>query len=127
MHALIIDDSRAMRRILKTIVRGIGFEPVEAEHGRAGLEQLQVTSNVELVLVDWNMPEMDGLQFVKAVRSDAAFKNMKVVMVTSETDPSKMARALIAGADEFVMKPFTKDILVDKLKLIGVPIAVPAI
>jgi two-component system chemotaxis response regulator CheY len=126
MHVLIIDDSRAMRRILKSVAHRLGFETSEAEDGLIGLEMLRATSDVELVLVDWNMPNMDGLQFVEAVRSDDAFKNTKIVMVTSETEPSKMVRVLMAGADEFVMKPFTTEILVSKLKLIGVPIALAA-
>jgi len=127
MHVLIIDDSRSMRRILKSIVQGLGFESSEAENGRDGLEQLFESSGVELVLVDWNMPEMDGLQFVEKVRANDTYQNMKIVMVTSETATSKMVRALMAGADEFVMKPFTKEILVDKLKLIGVPVGAPAV
>ena len=120
MRALIIDDSRAMRRILRGIVEPMGFEVSEAGNGRQGLEQLNQLEDVELVLVDWNMPEMNGLEFVQAVRSDDSRRDLKLVMVTTETEPAKMARAMMAGVDEFVMKPFTQDILVDKLRLIGV-------
>ncbi|MFO1041494.1 MAG: response regulator [Planctomycetaceae bacterium] len=120
MRALIIDDSRAMRRILRGIVEPMGFEVSEAGNGRQGLEQLNQLQDVELVLVDWNMPEMNGLEFVQAVRSDDSRRDLKLVMVTTETEPAKMARAMMAGVDEFVMKPFTQDILVDKLRLIGV-------
>ncbi len=119
MHCLIVDDSRAMRRILRTIVQRLGYETVEAENGRIGVERLHETSDVGLALVDWNMPEMNGLEFVQAVRSEDRYQNVKLVMVTSETDPSRMVRALMSGADEFAMKPFTEQILVDKLKLIG--------
>ena len=119
MHCLIVDDSRAMRRILRTIVQKIGFETVEAENGRIGLDRLHETSDVGLALVDWNMPVMDGLEFIEAVRADESYRSLKLVMVTSETDPTRMARALMSGADEFAMKPFTEEILIDKLKLIG--------
>lgn len=122
MNALIVDDSRAMRGILRNIVRGFGFSTLEAENGRAGLEKLHANfdSGIELVLVDWNMPEMNGLEFVEAVRRDERFSSLKLVMVTTETEPARMAKALMAGVDEFVMKPFTPEILTEKLRLIGV-------
>lgn len=121
MYALIIDDSRAMRRILRQIVQPLGFDILEAGDGQQGLDQLAAhPDEIELTLVDWNMPVMNGLEFVKRVRSDAAYADMKLMMVTTETEPAQMARALMAGVDEFVMKPFTADILVEKLRLIGV-------
>ena len=126
MHALIVDDSRAMRRILRSIVEPLGFEITEAGNGIEGLQQLVERPNTELALVDWNMPEMNGLEFVKAVRANPIYERIKLVMVTTETEPAKMARALMAGVDEFVMKPFTKDILLDKLQLIGVTMPVLA-
>lgn len=126
MHALIIDDSRAMRRILRRIVEPMGFNVLEAEHGQQGLDQLQQRINaVDLILVDWNMPVMDGLQFVEALRSDKTIPHISVVMVTTETEPAQMARALMAGVDEFVMKPFTAEVLIEKLQLIGVTIGNP--
>jgi len=120
MHALIVDDSRAMRHILRKIVEPMGFQIAEAGNGLEGLERLNEIPNMELVLVDWNMPEMNGFEFVKAVRANPAYTGMKLVMVTTETEPSKMARALMAGVDEFLMKPFTSEMLLDKLQLIGV-------
>ena len=121
MYALIIDDSRAMRRILRQLVQPLGFDILEAGDGQEGLDQLSAhPDEVEMTLVDWNMPVMNGLEFVKRVRSDAAYADMKLMMVTTETEPAQMARALMAGVDEFVMKPFTADILVEKLRLIGV-------
>ncbi|MCA9033626.1 MAG: response regulator [Planctomycetaceae bacterium] len=120
MHALIIDDSRAMRRILRQIVEPLGFSIVEAGDGAEGLAVLRGYADIEVTLVDWNMPVMNGLDFVKAVRADSGWRDMKLVMVTTETEPGQMARALMAGVDEFVMKPFTSDILLDKLRLIGV-------
>lgn len=126
MHALIVDDSRAMRRILRQIVEPLGFEIAEAGHGLEGLQRLDEQPDTELALVDWNMPEMNGLEFVKAVRANSVYERMKICMVTTETEPAKMARALMAGVDEFVMKPFTKEILLDKLQLIGVQMPVMA-
>jgi two-component system chemotaxis response regulator CheY len=121
MYALIIDDSRAMRRILRQIVEPLGFHILEAGNGQEGLERLeQYHPDVELTLVDWNMPVMNGLEFVKAVRAEDQYQQMKIAMVTTETEPAQMARALMAGVDEFVMKPFTSEILIEKLKLIGV-------
>lgn len=120
MHALIVDDSRAMRRILRQIVEPLGFEIAEAGNGIEGLQRLSEFPDTELALVDWNMPEMNGIDFVKTVRSDPSNQRIKLVMVTTETEPSKMARALINGVDEFLMKPFTPEMLIDKLQLIGV-------
>ncbi|MCA9062345.1 MAG: response regulator [Planctomycetaceae bacterium] len=120
MHALIIDDSRAMRRILTKIVTPLGLEVIEAENGEEGLNQLYAAPEIEVVLVDWNMPVMNGLDFVRIVRADDNYRCLPIVMVTTETEPAQMARALMAGVDEFVMKPFTADVLVQKMKLIGV-------
>ena len=122
-HVLIIDDSRAMRNILRKIMQGIGFEVVEACNGQEALERLgEHADKLSLALVDWNMPVMDGYQFVCAVRENEAYADLKLVMVTTETEPARMVKALMAGIDEFVMKPFTTDILVEKLKLIGVTV-----
>jgi two-component system chemotaxis response regulator CheY len=127
MNALIIDDSLAMRRILGKIVKRLGFDVLEAEDGAKGLEMFQENyAQIEVTLVDWNMPVMDGLSFIEAVRADDRFTTDKLVMVTTETEPGRMTRALMAGVDEFVMKPFTTEILVDKLKLIGVRMPTPA-
>ena len=123
MYALVIDDSRAMRRIIGRTMQSLGFEPLYAGNGQEGLEQLSANSeDVEVVLVDWNMPVMNGLEFVQAVRATECYQNQKLVMVTTETEPIRMARAMMAGVDEFVMKPFTTEILVEKLKLVGVKV-----
>jgi two-component system chemotaxis response regulator CheY len=119
MRALVIDDSRAIRVILSRLLKEVGFEVAEACHGRDALDQLAAHGAVELALVDWNMPEMNGLEFVRAVRTDRAHASMKVVMVTTEAEIARMTMALEAGADEYVMKPFTADALKDKLALLG--------
>jgi two-component system, chemotaxis family, chemotaxis protein CheY len=119
--ALIIDDSKAIRRILGSAVRELGFEVSEAENGREALETLiHMQPPAEIVLVDWNMPEMNGLEFVNQVRADGRWNGVKLMMVTSVTEADQMIKALTAGADEYIMKPFTKEVLHDKLRLLGI-------
>ena len=118
--AMIIDDSRAMRRILGETVRELGFEVSEASNGREALDKLEAMgAPVQLMLVDWNMPEMNGLEFVTRLRQDERFQGSLIVMVTTETAVDQMVNALEAGANEYVMKPFTKEIIQDKLRLLG--------
>lgn len=123
MHVMIIDDSRAMRRILRQIVEPQGWRISEAGNGREAWEFIQQNTDVELALVDWNMPEMNGIEFIELVRNDDRFVDVRLVMVTTETEPARMAKALMSGVDEFVMKPFTADGLLEKLALIGVPVS----
>ena len=119
--ALIIDDSRAIRRILGNTIRELGFEVWEAANGREALDRLdEVGEPVSLMLVDWNMPVMNGLEFVTKVRSDGRFNSSLLVMVTTETAVEQMVKALDAGANEYIMKPFTKEVIEDKLRLLGV-------
>ena len=120
MKALIVDDSRVMRSILKKFLASEGFSTlVEAGDGAEGLDRLKEVGVVDLALVDWNMPRMNGRDFVVAVRSNRAFSKVRVMMVTTEAEASQMARALEAGANEYVMKPFTTDVLRDKLRILG--------
>lgn len=120
MHVLVIDDSRTVRSIIGKILRDEGLAVVEAANGREGLEQLDRTPDVELILVDWNMPVMNGLDFIKAVRAQRAYDRVRIMMVTTETEQEQVLRALEAGANEYVMKPFGKEILVAKLSLLDV-------
>ncbi|MBX3196556.1 MAG: response regulator [Labilithrix sp.] len=119
MKALVIDDSRAMRAILRKILRGIGVDVTEAEHGRAALEVLAGAASFDLALVDWNMPEMDGLQVVKAIRANHRLDEMRVMMVTTETEMGQVLRAIEAGASEYLMKPFNEAAVVEKLAILG--------
>lgn len=119
MRALIVDDSRPIRRIEGEIMTELGFQTCDACHGKEAIERLQTEPLPDVILVDWNMPEMDGLEFIKAVRQDARYSGIVILMVTTETEPEQMLRALTAGADEYLMKPFTKDGLIEKLQLVG--------
>jgi two-component system chemotaxis response regulator CheY len=119
MRALVIDDSRAMRSIIGGILRGLGFEVGEAGNGVEGLVKLAQPEKPDLVMVDWNMPEMNGIDFVRAARKRPEFNTVRIVMVTTETEMARMAEALASGADEYVMKPFTRDVLINKLELLG--------
>ena len=118
--ALVIDDSRAMRSLIARMVAEMGFEAVLAEHGRDALDVLAEHGSCAVALVDWNMPVMNGLEFVRTVRDDRAHDRMKIVMVTSEASPRNVYEAMKAGADEYAMKPVTTEILRDKLQLTGV-------
>ena len=119
MLALVIDDSKVMRLILSKFLKTAGFEVREAVHGRDALDQLAQLGPVDLALVDWNMPEMNGLEFVTAVRAQGTYADMKLMMVTTESEMNRVESALAAGADEYVMKPFTQEVLKDKLVMLG--------
>jgi two-component system chemotaxis response regulator CheY len=119
MRALIIDDSKSMRLILSRLLKAAGFEIMEAIHGKDALDQLTRHGHFDIALVDWNMPEMNGLEFVQTVRADGAYADMKLMMVTTEAEMERVTAAITAGADEYVMKPFTADVLKDKLSILG--------
>ena len=105
--------------MLSQILKGCGFETREAQHGKEALVHLSANADTSLALIDWNMPEMNGLELVRAVRANTAWSGIKLVMVTTENELSYLEQALGAGANEYLMKPFTKDVLIDKLRLIG--------
>jgi len=109
-----------VRVMLGWILRKLDFEVQEASDGREALALLGTKSQPDVALVDWNMPEMNGFELVQAVRANRAFDNIRLMMVTTETERAHVAKALEAGADEYVMKPFTKDAIRDKLALLGV-------
>lgn len=120
MKALIIDDSRTTRFILSRMLRELGYETVEAEHGEQGITRLHENPDIKLALVDWNMPVMSGLEFLKTLREGVQHQHLKVLMVTTETEMSQVIRAVEAGANEYVMKPFTKEMVLEKLQLLGI-------
>ena len=115
---LIVDDSRIIRKVARRIVEGLGFEVDEAADGAEALAYC-AAAMPEIILLDWNMPVMDGMTFVRALRGQAGGGAPKVLFCTIETAPERIAEALSAGADEYVMKPFDGDILQSKLAEVG--------
>jgi two-component system chemotaxis response regulator CheY len=125
MLAMVIDDSRAMRSILRRIVTELGFDVVEAADGQEALDKMKTGELPDLALIDWNMPVLDGLEFVTAVRTHREWRDVTLMMVTTEGEHAQIVRALAAGAHEYVIKPFTPDAIQDKLMLLGL-VGVPA-
>lgn len=120
MYAIVIDDSSAMRMILRRIVTNLGFDVTLAEHGRDALDKMETAGHpFDVALIDWNMPEMNGLEFIQAVRDDPRYSALTLMMVTTESEHGQMVRALAAGAHEYLIKPFTPDAVAEKLELLG--------
>jgi len=120
LRALVIDDSRAIRSILTGILGDIGFEVVEVADAEEAHALLQRDAAFDLALVDWNLPAMSGLDLVREVRALPALDTVRLMMVTTETELERISEALEAGADEYIMKPFDKVMLLEKLALLGV-------
>ena len=120
MNALVVDDSRAMRMIVGRIVAGLGFKVTEAGDGEEALALLRGGLECDLALIDWNMPKMPGLDLVTHIRAEPRWNAMRVVMVTTESERHAILQAITQGADEYVIKTFTPEALVEKLDLIGV-------
>lgn len=120
MRALVVDDSRATRRVISDILKSLGYDITEAGNGQEGLDRLKEFGLPDVVLVDWNMPVMNGLEFIKAVRTEDVYADLPLMMVTTETEMQRMALAFMAGVNEYVMKPFDAAMLQEKLALLGV-------
>lgn len=118
--ALVVDDSRGMRAILRSMLVELGFDVAEAAHGKEALAYLHTHADTAVALVDWNMPEMNGLELVQAVRHEPALRGLPMMMVTTETEMGNVTKAIEAGANEYVMKPFSRDVLREKLQILGV-------
>ena len=119
MKALVVDDSRSMRAILSKQLKELGFAVDEAQNGQEALARLHADGPADLVLLDWNMPGMDGREVLGIIRSEPSYRNVRVMMVTTESEMSQVAVALEAGANEYLMKPFDRESLVEKLILLG--------
>lgn len=118
MKILIVDDFATMRKILKNILKELGYtDLLEAEDGQAALEILR-KEKVDLVISDWNMPNMDGLSLLKAIRSDEALKDTPVLMVTAEAQKQNVLEAVKAGVNNYVVKPFTPEVIQEKISKI---------
>lgn len=122
MLVLVIDDSRTMRKLLGRALKEFSCEVVEADGGVQGLEVLRENAQIDLVMVDWNMPEMSGIQFVHELRADPNLAKVRVVMVTAESKLNQIQAALEAGANEYLIKPFTKESVGEKLQILETPL-----
>lgn len=120
-NAIVIDDSRCIRRYLAGTLSGLGFQVLEAANANEAVMLLKGSDPVpSLMTVDWNMPEVNGLELIQRLRAEPRYRRSTIIMVTSEVRAEQMAKALLAGADDYIMKPFTEEILRDKLALLGV-------
>jgi len=121
MKILIVDDSALIRKIMKKMLLEMKHDVIEAENGQDALLQLETNPDIGLMLTDWNMPVMTGIELLEALRGkDESFPKPMIVMVTTENEESKITRALANGAHEYIMKPFSKEILEEKLELLGI-------
>lgn len=115
MKILVVDDFSTMRRIVKNVLKQLGFENVEeAEDGAQALSKLK-TGGFGFMVSDWNMPNMDGLALLKAVRADASLKNLPILMVTAEAEKEKVVSAIQAGVNNYIVKPFTAEVFKEKM------------
>ncbi len=119
MKALVVDDSRAMRRIIARYLQDLGFEVHEAASGLEALVAAPKLEGLRLILLDWNMPEMDGRTLLQRLRDDPEFADIPIMMVTTESEMEQVEVALQAGASEYLMKPFDRQALLEKLLLLG--------
>lgn len=116
MKLLVVDDSSTMRRIIKNTLSRLGYEDIlEGEDGVQGWNVLNENSDIGMLITDWNMPEMNGLELVKKVRADARFADLPIIMVTTEGGKTEVITALKAGVNNYIVKPFTPQVLKEKL------------
>jgi two-component system, chemotaxis family, chemotaxis protein CheY len=120
MRALVIDDDPAILLIISSILTGLGYEVTTASDGQDGLKRLTESGSPDVVLVDWNMPVMNGLEFIKSVRSNSSYDNLPIIMVTTELEMSQLALTFDAGVSEYIMKPFAPIMIQEKLQMVGV-------
>jgi two-component system chemotaxis response regulator CheY len=115
---LLVDDSLLVRKIARKIFAGLGYEIEEAEDGQIALEKC-ISHMPDVVLLDWNMPVMDGLEFLKSLRQSEGGRAPAVIFCTTESDVEHIQKALANGANEYLMKPFDKESLIAKLEMVG--------
>ena len=115
---LVVDDSSVIRKVARRILEGLDFQISEAENGEEAIETCK-NQLPDAILLDWNMPKMDGYDFLRVLRRLPGGDKPKVVFCTTENDVAHIARALHAGANEYIMKPFDKDIVADKFEQVG--------
>lgn len=116
MKLVVVDDSSTMRRIIKNTLARLGYKEVfEGEDGLKGWEVLDANPDTGMLITDWNMPEMNGLELVKKVRADSRFVDLPIIMVTTEGGKAEVITALKAGVNNYIVKPFTPQVLKEKL------------
>jgi len=120
MRALIIDDSKAIRTALKVHLKALGFETFEAEDGTHAIEQVAAHWPIDVATVDWEMPRTTGVEFIEQLKQRPEFDSIKLLMVTTLNSLQQVSRALRAGADEYLMKPVTREMIEEKFILMGV-------
>lgn len=119
MKLLVVDDSSTMRRIIKNTLQRLGYEDIlEAEHGAEAWAILDANADIKVLITDWNMPEMNGLELVKKVRADSRFADIPIIMVTTEGGKAEVITALKAGVNNYIVKPFTPQVLKEKLEVV---------
>lgn len=120
MNVIVVDDSRAIRSVIARMMRDMGYVVLEAGNGQDAIASIDAMAEKPgLVLLDWNMPIMDGLACLQEIRRRPSSAAIKVMMITTETEVERMQQALASGADEYMMKPFTPEALREKLELMG--------
>jgi len=120
MKALVVDDAKVVRLALRGIMQQLGWEVLEAENGKLAMEQVLKHVDVDLILLDWHMPVMNGYDFLVGLRASPSFaEKPKVVMVTTEATMPSIIKAISAGADEYIMKPFDSQMVQEKLTMLG--------
>lgn len=120
MKILVVDDSAPVRSLLRQMLRKMEHQVIEAGNGKEALEQLSIQPDVGLILLDWNMPEMNGMQLLDALGANRSAKRPHIIIVSTECEVEKIVEAMERGADEYIMKPFTKEILEEKLSILGI-------
>lgn len=120
MKVLVVDDFSTMRRIVKNLLRQIGFNEIdEAEDGRQAIDKLKA-GNFDFIISDWNMPNLDGMGLLKKVREDEKLNHLPILMVTAEAEKERVVAAIQAGVNNYIVKPFTAEVLREKLEKIFV-------
>ena len=116
MKLLVVDDSSTMRRIIKNTLARLGYKDIlEGADGVEGWSKMDTNPDIDMLITDWNMPEMNGLELVKKVRADERFKDTPIIMVTTEGGKAEVITALKAGVNNYIVKPFTPQVLKEKL------------
>ncbi len=125
MRALVVDDAKVARIMVARMMTELGFEVTQAEHGKDAMEKLDPDNLPRAVVTDWNMPEMDGAELARALRARDDMRSVPILMISSEADPRRVAKALLAGVDEYLFKPVDTAMIRERLEVMGVYTTLP--